>query len=76
MTFVAAAALDRPAGRSARRRSAVRGCRTVSQRSMVRNDRLGTVRVAPDGSAVTLDGEPISSPPAAEVPLPRRYLLV
>ena len=76
VTFVAAAALDRPAGRSARRRSAVRGCRTVSQRAMVRNDRLGSVRVTPDGSAVTLDGKPISSPPAAEVPLSRRYLLV
>jgi len=76
VTFVAAAALDRPGGRSTRRRSAVRGCRSVSQRTMVRNNRLGAVRVAPDGSAVTLDGEPIASKPATEVPLSRRYLLV
>lgn len=75
VTFVAAAALDRPGGRSARRRSAVRGCRSVSQRTMVRNNRLGAVRVAADGSAVTLDGEPIASEPATEVPLSRRYLL-
>lgn len=47
----------------------------LAQRPMVRNNRLGAVRVAPDGSAVTLDGEPIASKPATEVPLSRRYLL-
>ncbi len=58
-----------------KRRSAVRGCRTVDATSMVRHGRLGAVRVDPATCGVTLDGEPISVPPAERVALNRLYQL-
>ncbi len=42
---------------------------------MVRNDRLGAVRVDPATHEVTLDGEPMRSEPAATVSLSALYLL-
>jgi urease subunit alpha len=60
---------------SRRRRVAVRGTRGIGPASMVRNARLGLVEVAPATGLVTLDGEPVSSPPAESVPLSRLYFL-
>lgn len=60
---------------TARERALVRGCRDLSAADMVRNDVRGDVRVDPDTLQVTLDGEPVGVPPAAEVPLGDRYLL-
>jgi urease subunit alpha len=58
-----------------RERAEVRGCRELSARDMVRNDHRGEIRVDPRTFEVTLDGEPVAAPPAAEVPLSGRYLL-
>ena len=47
----------------------------IGAADMVRNDRLGAVRVDPVTHEVTLDGEPMRSEPAATVPLSALYLL-
>jgi urease subunit alpha len=60
---------------SRKRRSVVSGTRTVGARDMVRHGRLGAVRVDPTTHEVTLDGEPLRSPPSATVPLSSLYLL-
>ena len=39
------------------------------------NLRRGAIRVDPATGAVTLDGEPVTAPPADDVPLSTRYLL-
>ncbi|GAB3663471.1 urease subunit alpha [Actinocorallia lasiicapitis] len=57
-----------------RRRVAVRGTRGIGNAHMVRNTTLGDVRVTP-GGLVTFNGDPISSEPAASVPLSRLYFL-
>jgi urease subunit alpha len=58
-----------------RTRSAVRGCRDVTAADMVRNDRLAEVDVSPDGTRVTVDGEPVGIEPVDEVPMGWRHLL-
>jgi urease subunit alpha len=58
-----------------RRRVAVSGTRRIGPAQMVRNDRLGQVRVAPGTGQVTLDGESIGSQPAERVALSRLYFL-
>ncbi|WP_327064913.1 urease subunit alpha [Kitasatospora sp. NBC_01302] len=58
-----------------RRRVAVRGCRGIGPADMVRNGRLGEVLVDPRDGLVTLDGAPVRSEPAQEVPLSRLYFL-
>ena len=58
-----------------KRLSAVSGCRRIGAADMVRNDRLGAVRVDPVTHAVTLDGEPVTSEAAGSVTLSRLYLL-
>jgi urease subunit alpha len=60
---------------SRKRRSVVSGTRTIGARDMVRHGRLGAVRVDPATHEVTLDGEPLRSPPSATVPLSSLYLL-
>jgi urease subunit alpha len=59
---------------SRRRRVAVSGTRGLGPAAMVRNSRLGSVRVAATG-LVTLDERPVSSEPADSVPLSRLYFL-
>ena len=66
----AAAAADAQAPLGRRRHP-----RGSAPRDMVRNDRLGAVRVDPATHEVTLDGEPVRSEPAATVPLSALYLL-
>ncbi|MFA3839076.1 urease subunit alpha [Streptomyces sp. NBC_01474] len=58
-----------------RRRVAVRGTRGIGPADMVNNARLGEVRVDADSGLVTLDGSPVRSEPASEVPLNRLYFL-
>jgi urease subunit alpha len=58
-----------------KRLSAVSGCRRIGVADMVRNDRLGAVRVDPVTHAVTLDGDLVTSAPADAVALSRLYLL-
>lgn len=76
--FVNAAAARAGADRlpSGRRRVAVSGTRGVGLLDMLAgNDRTGAVRVDPDGSRVTLDGEQLRAEPADEIPLTRLYHL-
>jgi urease subunit alpha len=77
VAFVSGAAAEAAADRfpSRRRRVAVRGTRGIGPAAMVRNARLGLVEVAPATGLVTLDGAPVSSPPAESVPLSRLYFL-
>jgi urease subunit alpha len=58
-----------------RRRVAVHATRGIGPAAMVRNNRLGEVRVAPDTGQVTLDGTPIGSHPAETVSFSRLYFL-
>jgi urease subunit alpha len=77
VAFVSGAAAEADSDRfpSRRRRVAVRGTRGIGPASMMRNARLGLVEVAPATGLVTLDGQPVSSPPAESVPLSRLYFL-
>ncbi|WP_169984482.1 urease subunit alpha [Microbispora sp. H10836] len=58
-----------------RARVGVRGTRGIGPAAMVRNARTGEVRVDPGTGQVSLDGEPLSSPPARSVSLNRLYFL-
>jgi urease subunit alpha len=71
-TSAAAAETELP---TARVRSIVRNCRDVGAADMVRNDVRAVVDVAPDGSAVTVDGERVGIEPVDEVALSWRHLL-
>ncbi len=59
----------------ARRRVAVRGCRSIGKRDLVLNDALPTIEVNPDTYEVRADGELLRSEPAAVLPLAQRYFL-
>jgi urease subunit alpha len=74
LAFTAAAAGDTELP-TTRPRSIVHGCRTVSARDMVRNDRLAEVDVSPDGREVRVDGEVVGIEPVDEVAMSWRYLL-
>ncbi len=74
LAFVCEAAMDADLP-TRRERAVVRGCRDIGAADMVRNTRRGAIRVDPATGAVTLDGEPVSVPPADDVPLSTRYLL-
>lgn len=77
VVFVAEAAHGGAAARlpSRRRPVAVRGCRGIGPRSMVRNTALGDVAVDPVTAAVRLDGVPVQSVPLEHVSLSRLYFL-
>ncbi|OLT13114.1 urease subunit alpha [Actinomadura sp. CNU-125] len=53
----------------------VRGTRRLSKADMVRNDLLPDIEVDPETYVVRVDGEPVTSRPAAELPLAQRYFL-
>jgi urease subunit alpha len=74
LAFLAGAAMaaDLP---TTRERARVAGCRDLSAADMVRNGRTGTVTVDAGTRTVSLDGEPLTCAPAAEVPYSGRYLL-
>jgi urease subunit alpha len=74
LAFLAAAAMgaDIPTTRT---RAAVSQCRELTAADMVRNTRTGVVTVDPARRTVSLDGEPVTCMPAAEVPYSRRYVL-
>ena len=74
LAFLAGAAMDAELPTS-RPRARVEGCRELTAADMVRNSRTGDVRVDPRTYAVTLDGEPVSAPPAERVAFSGRFLL-
>jgi urease subunit alpha len=72
----AAAAASSDALGTSRRRVAVRGTRGIGLATMRGgNSRTGSVRVAPDGSWVTFDGDELRMQPVSHVPLARLYHL-
>lgn len=74
LAFLARAAMDADLP-TTRERAQVSGCRALTAADMVRNSRTGRVLVDPASQTVTLDGEPVSCEPVAEVAYSRRYLL-
>ena len=56
-----------------RRLVPVRGCRTVRASTLVRNGVVGNVDVAPDGSEVRWNGEPLAMDPVSQVPVSRLH---
>ena len=74
LAFLARAAMgaDLPISRT---RAAVSNCRRLTAADMVRNSRTGTISVDASRQTVSLDGEPLTCRPAAEVPYSGRYLL-
>lgn len=53
----------------------VRGCRTLSKRDMVLNDRTPDIQVNPETFEVVADGELLRCDPVVSVPLGQRYFL-
>ncbi len=74
LAFLAGAAMDADLP-TTRERARVSGCRELTAADMVGNSRTGRVVVDPASQTVTLDGEPVSCDPVAEVAYSRRYLL-
>ena len=53
----------------------VKGCRNISKKDMVLNDRTPELAVDPETYKVTVDGEEITSRPAEKLPLTQLYSL-
>ena len=53
----------------------VKGCRNISKKDMVLNDRTPELTVDPETYKVTVDGEEITSRPAEKLPLTQLYSL-
>ena len=51
------------------------GCRNISKKDMVFNDRTPELTVDPETYKVTVDGEEITSKPAEKLPLTQLYSL-
>ncbi|GAC1414374.1 MAG: urease subunit alpha [Candidatus Velthaea sp.] len=78
LTFVSRLSLEcglpeRSAG--GRRYVAVRDCRTIGKRSMIRNDATPHITVNPNTYEVRADGELMTCEPAVTLPLAQRYAL-
>jgi urease subunit alpha len=79
VTFVSAASLDRDlAGQHGltRRLVAVRGCRQIGKRDMVRNDATPRIEVNPETYEVRVDGQVATCEPAERLPLTQLHFLV
>jgi urease subunit alpha len=74
LAFLAGSAMDADLP-TTRERAPVSDCRALTAADMVANSRTGTVAVDPASETVTLDGEPVTCEPVAEVAYSRRYLL-
>jgi urease subunit alpha len=58
-----------------KRISAVRRCRGLSKRDMIRNDALPRIEVDPETYQVRADGELLTCEPARVLPMAQRYFL-
>lgn len=74
LAFLAGSAMDADLP-TTRERARVADCRALTAADMVANSRTGAVVVDPESETVTLDGEPVTCEPVAEVAYSRRYLL-
>ncbi len=78
ITFVSQAAFDDDIkGRLGLSRTVlpVHGCRAIGKKDLKFNDVLADIQVNPETFTVTVDGEPVTCEPAAELPLAQRYFL-
>lgn len=77
VAFVSAAAVEQGDDRmhTSRRRVAVRHCRGIGLRDMVRNSTIGATHVDPATARVTFDGDLLTAEPAQQVSLNRLYFL-
>ena len=78
LTFVSKAAMDADVkGAYGLEKTVVpvSGCRNITKKDMVYNDRTPALTVDPETYEVTVDGEPISSKPAEKLPLTQMYSL-
>jgi urease alpha subunit len=78
LTFVSKLSLERglpERSPSGRRFVAVRDCRSIGKRSMVRNDATPHITVDPRTYEVRADGELMACEPAVTLPLAQRYTL-
>lgn len=71
--FSNAAAIAEGSTPVARRIVPVRDCRTVGNRDLIRHGVVGAVQVAPDGSRVCFDGEPIGMEPVEHLAISRLH---
>jgi urease subunit alpha len=79
VTFTSQAALERGIGARLgldRRLVAVRGCRALTKRHLVRNDALPRIEVDPETYEVRVDGELATCEPASRLPLAQAYYIV
>jgi urease subunit alpha len=78
LTFLSKAAIDAgvPARAGLRKPvSAVKGCRTVGKRDMIRNDWLPKMEIDPQTYEVRADGLLLTCEPATELPMTQKYFL-
>ena len=77
-TFVSQAAADDGLGESlglAKRLAPVRNTRSLGKKDLIHNYLLPRIEVDPETYEVRLDGQLVTSEPAAELPLAQRYFL-
>jgi urease subunit alpha len=53
----------------------VHGCRNISKRDLIHNDKTPEITVNPENYEVRVDGKKITCEPAKELPLAQRYFL-
>ena len=78
LTFVSQAAADDGLKESlglAKRLAPVHGTRSLGKTNLIHNDLLPEIAVDPETYEVRLDGQLVTSEPAAELPLAQRYFL-
>lgn len=78
LTFVSGYAADNGLAESLglkKRLAPVRNTRSLSKTDLIHNDLLPNIEVDPETYEVRIDGEVITSEPAAELPLAQRYFL-
>ena len=78
LTFVSQAAADDGLKESlglAKRLAPVHGTRSLGKTDLIHNDLLPEIEVDPETYEVRLDGQLVTSEPAAELPLAQRYFL-
>ncbi|MCM3746622.1 urease subunit alpha [Paenibacillus pasadenensis] len=78
ITFVSQAAYDGGVAERLglqKRIEPVKGCRSVTKKDMIHNDKTPSIDVDPETYRVAVDGEPITCEPAEVLPMAQRYFL-
>ncbi|CCQ98398.1 urease alpha subunit [[Clostridium] ultunense Esp] len=78
LTFVSQAAYAKGIGNLLhlqKRVVPVKGCRNLSKKDLIHNDKTPTIQVDPETYTVRVDGEIITCEPVKELPMAQRYFL-